>query len=282
MSDEERTVSKHLTLEQLYRLGLNKKKTTLEEVYQGTRFDQLIPFPAFSLDAKLKRQCEVLFKERVLSNASEIIPNDAFSMPKWIFLEYLVKYQNALLHGSANPILRFEPRSSQDNIVDGHLPRVYAASSGIMATFFAILDRPFLTKRGICAMNVFYAPFQDATGETREGFHFAVDYRCLPMKPYQKGIVHVLSRDSFTSDSRGMQWYSEIPVVPQAMIEMSPEDFPLLQDIRGIDWEFLAKNFPDTMEGFPWINDESLYPRNKNRDGENTDDSEKSRVFQKT
>jgi len=205
-------------------------------------------------------RCKALFQERVLPGAGEMIPDDAFSMPKWVFMEYLVKFQNTLLHGSPQRIAQFEPRSSQDNIVNGHLPRVYAASSGIMATFYAIIDRPFLAKHGVGAINVFYAPYHDVSEKTCDGFQFAVDYRCLPKRPYQKGFVHVLSRKTLRSDYMGIQWCSEVAVGPQAVIEMRPEDFPLLPAIRGIDWEVLARNHADAMDGFPWVDDKSLYP----------------------
>jgi hypothetical protein len=49
------------------------------------------------------------------------------------------------------------------------------------------------------------------------------------------------------------QWASPEPVVPLAKIEVGHEDFPLLADIRGHDWEKTVQRVRANPDGFPWV-----------------------------
>jgi hypothetical protein len=62
--------------------------------------------------------------------------------PKWQFLCHLADHHDIALHGSGDPnIALFEPRQSNDLNEFGNQKAVYAASDGLWAMFFAIVDR---------------------------------------------------------------------------------------------------------------------------------------------
>ena len=64
------------------------------------------------------------------------------SLSKWQFLCHAADQHNLALHGSGNPnITLFEPRQSNDLNDFGNQKAIYAASDGIWAMFFAIVDR---------------------------------------------------------------------------------------------------------------------------------------------
>jgi hypothetical protein len=66
--------------------------------------------------------------------------------PRWQFLCWLAETKDVLLHGSGNAGIReFEPRRPADTSEFGGRNAVFAASDGIWATFFAIVDRAVAT-----------------------------------------------------------------------------------------------------------------------------------------
>lgn len=63
-------------------------------------------------------------------------------LPKWQFLCHLADHHDIALHGSGEPnIALFGPRQSNDLNEFGNQKAVYAASDGLWAMFFAIVDR---------------------------------------------------------------------------------------------------------------------------------------------
>jgi hypothetical protein len=242
--------------------NINHQKCTLEEVYTGTNFEQLIPSPEFVLSDAECRNCEHVYETWVEAGNGSRIPKDELTTPVWKFLEFLVKEKSLLVHGSsAGDIAEFEPRSASDNVVDGERPRVHASSSAIMSIFYAVLDRVRLKALPyVSAMNVAYLPFADRHGVAREGFHFAIDYRALPHFPWREGTIYVLPRAPFSAHYQNMQWTTEQPVQPLAKIEVLPADFPLLSKVRGIDWREVQRHTANGFSGFPWLDDARLYP----------------------
>ncbi|HEU0055076.1 MAG TPA: hypothetical protein VFQ39_17940 [Longimicrobium sp.] len=105
-------------------------------------------------------------------------------------------------------------------------------------------------------MNMIHANWEE-DGEPREGFWFVIDHRALPHSPWQEGTVYLLPRGPFVADHREMQWYATTAVDPLARIAVAAEDFPLLGEVRGIDW------FEDARRGTvgaPFRGDPLLYP----------------------
>lgn len=50
-------------------------------------------------------------------------------------------------------------------------------------------------------------------------------------------------------------WASLEAVKPIAIVEVAPEDFPYLEDIRGHRDEILFQRIQEDPNGFPWIDD---------------------------
>src|SRR3989304_2107655 len=62
--------------------------------------------------------------------------------PKWQFLCHVADHHEIALHGSGDPnIALFEPRQSNDLNNFGNQKAIFAASDGLWAMFFAIVDR---------------------------------------------------------------------------------------------------------------------------------------------
>src|SRR5690348_14646642 len=92
-------------------------------------------------DARTAAAFDRLFCEAVEQGPGVEI-DYTLSAPKWQFLCYLCDAREILVHGSGNPsIEEFEPRQSNDTEEFGNRRAVYAASDGLWAMYFAIVDR---------------------------------------------------------------------------------------------------------------------------------------------
>ncbi|HYF52196.1 MAG TPA: hypothetical protein VEJ63_22505 [Planctomycetota bacterium] len=240
-----------------------RRRFTLQETYEGTNYSELIPMPDPDLNPERLKLCKDLFRELIEPGCGALIPDSRLTLQKWCFLEYLVKHEQILLHGStSHDIEVFEPRAAIDNLVGGERALVYAASSGILASFFAIHDRAKLEKLGLApGMNVCYFNYEEQ-GAAKEGFHFAIDYRALRHFHWSTGMVYILPRGPFRADFQQTQWFSEVPVRPLAKILVHPHDFPILASIRGTDFGPLVEQFERVgMQGYPWLHDARIHPR---------------------
>ena len=247
-------------LEQL--IPLLEARHDMREILAAIDFDQLISAPMLPDDDATLIECADLYHRFVEQGEGAQIPNEAFTMPKWVFLEHLINRHDILVHGSANPNIDiFEPRVAQDNLKDGHIPRVYAASSSILAGFYAIVDRDRLNALPIIpALNNLYVPRHDARGKLIERFQFALDYRALPHFPWRVGTVYVLLNETFVPDHDGEQWFNEQPVRPRAKVQLSPNDWPLLDQVRGVNFIEFLKRMNAGYAGMPWWKDAAVYP----------------------
>jgi len=162
--------------------------------------------------------------------------------PKWQFLNYLGKSKDVVFHGSgASEIREFEPRKSDDSNEFGDHKAVYAASDGIWATFFAILDR----ERYVRSMNNACFRKLNSDGEVETLYYFSINEDALPHRPWRPGTLYILPRKTFEPQAKDpndgtAQWRSFVPVKPLANITVDPDDFPFLEQIQG-------------HPGFPWI-----------------------------
>lgn len=248
-------------LEQL--TALMDVKHEMRDILDAIAFDQLIPLPPVPNDLATLTECDALIARWVAPGEGVLIPDAAFArVPKWVFLEHAVKRHGLLVHGSANPdIALFEPRTASDNLVGGATPRVYAASSGVLAGFYAVVDRARLDALPVIpALNNLYVPRRDTSGNLIERFQFALDHRALSHFPWHTGTVYMLQRDAFTPDHDGEQWFSEQPVLPSAKVSLAPEEWPLLHHVRGVDFIALLRRSEQGLDGMPWWGDAAIYP----------------------
>ncbi len=158
--------------------------------------------------------------------------------PKWQFLSDACAVGGLVLHGSPNPaITRFEPRKPLDPGEFSGQEAVFAASDGLWAMFFAVIDRTGIVVTNACIRLV------DPSGvEAEPRYFFAISRHALPLRPWRRGSVYLLPGDTFIQQDpltfgeftvRIAQWASPVPVVPYGRLEVGPEDFPFVDQVRG-------------------------------------------------
>ena len=181
--------------------------------------------------------------------------------PKWQFLCHIADQYDIALHGSGDPnIALFEPRQSNDLSEFGNQKAVYAASDGLWAMFFAIVDRArVMSVTNACVR------LADATGNLHGPYYvFSVSQAALPNRPWRTGTVYFLPRSTFTfqppipfgpNEVHIAQLASLVPVQPLAKLTVTPEDFPFLMQIRGHDDQRLQEYATALQTGAPWPKD---------------------------
>lgn len=178
--------------------------------------------------------------------------------PKWQFLCYIADHHDIALHGSGDPdITLFEPRQANDLSEFGNQKAVYAASDGLWAMFFAIVDRSrVMSVTNACVR------LADETGTLHGPYYvFSVSQSALASQPWRTGLVYLLPRGTFaaqpplgfgSSEVHIAQLASLEPVQPLAKLTVTPEDFPFLRQIRGHDDERLQEYATALQTGAPW------------------------------
>lgn len=214
--------------------------------------------PHRELDAQTRSDFDQLFAR---IKATETITRIEYTLPapKWQFLCYLADQQGVILHGTGDPQIQvFEPRPSNDLNDFGAQTAVYAAGDGLWAMFFAILDRSHysMTTSNACIRLV------DTSGQVSEArYVFSISRPALRQQPWRTGMIYLLPADTFVNqpslrygpyEVRVPQLASLVPVKPFAQMEVAPEDFPFLKDIRGIDDHRLAEYGQAMQAGAPW------------------------------
>ena len=214
----------------------------------------------------------VNFDKRTQTAFDELL-NTAFSIgecpmieyslpwPKWQFLCHLADHHNIALHGSGNPnIALFEPRQSNDLNEFGNQKAIYAASDGLWAMFFAIVDRERVTSITNACVRL-----ADEAGTLHGPYYvFSVSQSAIPIRPWRTGTVYLLPRSTFTlqppmsfgsNQVHIAQLASFVPVQPVAKLTVIPEDFPFLMQIRGHDDQRLQEYATALQTGAPWPKD---------------------------
>jgi hypothetical protein len=203
--------------------------------------------------------------DELLNSALSIggCPTIQFSLPwsKWQFLCHIADHHDIALHGSGDPnIALFEPRQSNDLNEFGNQKAVYAASDGLWAMFFAIVDR----ERVMSITNA-CVRLADETGNLHGPYYvFSVSQAALPNQPWRTGTVYVLPRGTFTTQPplafgsnqvQIAQLASFESVQPLAKLTVTPDDFPFLTQIRGHDDQRLQEYATALQTGAPWPSD---------------------------
>ena len=219
--------------------------------------DYWLTRPGADFDANTQADFDALLDSTLAAEACPAIPYN-LPWPKWQFLCYLADQHEIALHGSGDPgIALFEPRQSNDLTEFGNQKAVYAASDGLWAMFFAIVDRgriPSITNACV--------RLADPTGAVHGPFYvFSVSQSALPGQPWRNGTVYLLPRQPFitqpslafgSSQVHIAQLASFTPVKPLAKLAVTPADFPFLNQIRGHDDRRLQEYATALQSGAPW------------------------------
>ena len=222
--------------------------------------DYWLTRPGMSPDERARSAFDELLDTTLRSGDCPTIP---FTLPwsKWQFLCHLADHHDIALHGSGDPnIVLFEPRQSHDLNEFGNQKAVYAASDGLWAMFFAIIDRDRITSITNACIRL-----TDETGALHGPFYvFSVSQSALPSQPWRTGTVYLLPRSTFTvqppiafgsSQVHIAQLASLEPVQPLAKLTVTPADFPFLAQIRGHDDQRLQEYATALQTGAPWPKD---------------------------
>lgn len=209
-------------------------------------------------------EAQIAFDELLKTTLSlEGCPTLQFNLPwsKWQFLCHVADHHDIALHGSGDPnIALFEPRQSNDLNEFGNRKAVYAASDGLWAMFFAIVDR-----ERVGSITNACVRLADETGKLHGPYYvFSVSQAALPNRPWRTGTVYLLPRSTFTlqppitlgsNEVHIAQLASLVPVQPLAKLMVTPDDFPFLTQIRGHDDQRLQEYATALQTGAPWPED---------------------------
>ena len=222
--------------------------------------DYWLPRPSANFEETTQNAFDELWGSTLSLGGCPTIP---FTLPysKWQFLCHLADQHEVALHGSGDPnIALFEPHQSNDLNEFGNQRAVYAASDGLWAMFFAIVDRDRVNSiTNACVRLV------DETGTFHGPYYvFSVSQSALPNQPWRTGTVYLLPRSPFMTQPpmafgsyqvHIAQLASFEPVQPLAKLTVTPEDFPFLAQIRGHDDERLQDYATALQTGAPWPQD---------------------------
>lgn len=212
--------------------------------------------PEVELPDSTQNSFDRLFDEFASEDSNSAV-RYSLDAPKWQFLNYLADKKEIVLHGSGDPnITEFEPRKSNDALEFGNQSAVYAASDGIWAAYYAILDRDHYVRSLVNSCIHISLP----DGEHDSYYYFSINEDALPHDPWRDGTIYILPRRTFEGQPvkegrASTHWRSFEPVKPLAKLSVSPEDFPFLNQIRGHDVDKVKKLAEKDTDGFPWVSE---------------------------
>ncbi len=220
--------------------------------------DYWLPLPSSPADENLHQAFEDLWQAQVAPGKNQFIQY-TLPYPRWQFLCYLADEQGLVMHGSPEPdIAVFEPRQSNDLNEFGNQKAVYGANDGLWPMYFAILDRKKHPMSLANACIRLRDPDQKVTGPF---YFFSISRGALAQQPWRTGTVYILPKETFVFQQPMHlgpvevlipQVASFAEVTPLAKLEVRPEDFPYLAQIRPHDDERLAEYSQALMTGAPW------------------------------
>ncbi|MDC9826039.1 hypothetical protein PRN20_20065 [Devosia sp. ZB163] len=200
-----------------------------------------------------------LFDRAVSDGPNALIDYD-LPWPRWQFVSHVVDSRRLIAHGSQNATIeRFEPRQAQDAHPFGNRKAVYGASDGLWAMYYAILDRathPMLLLNSALRVELAGDVLSDPW------YFFSISQPALDARAFRPGTLYFLPGDGFEpmpplsvagQQVHIPQWASLEAVAPLARISVAPEDFPLLDRIRGHDDATVLARAKADPDGFPWL-----------------------------
>ncbi|MBB5295551.1 hypothetical protein [Deinococcus metallilatus] len=213
---------------------------------------------------KLPEAAVLAFQASLNAGDVDLFPE---GVPRWLFLEWLAR-EGWLLHGSARgDLTEFEPRTPHDLSPDdfSKQPGVFAASDGLWAMMYALLNRPRVRRMLNMALQV-----QEPDGAWSPMRYFL---SLAPRDPavtdgrrlLAPGYVYVLPPNGFEQmppygwpslgTVREPHWVNPNPVQPVLRVPVTPADFPLpvrVHDAAQVD--ALSQSDP---WGFPWLEEKA-------------------------
>ncbi len=222
--------------------------------------DYWLTRPSVNIDETTKNAFHELLNTTVEAGGCPTISYH-LPWPKWQFLSHLTDHYDFAFHGSGEPnITLFEPRQSNDLAEFGNQKAIYAASDGLWAMFFAIVDRGRVGSITNACVRL-----TDDSGTIQGPYYvFSVSQSALPHQPWRTGTVYLLPRATFITQSpmpfgpyqvHIAQLASFVHVQPLAKLTVTPEDFPFLAQIRGHDDQRLQEYATALQTGAPWPSD---------------------------
>lgn len=222
--------------------------------------DYWLTRPSVNFDETTRNAFDELWDSTLKIGGCPSIPY-AVPYPKWQFLCHLADHHHIAMHGSGDPdIALFEPRQSNDLNEFGNQKAIYAASDGLWAMFFAIVDR-----ERVGSITNGCIRLAEETGELHGPYYvFSVSQSALTTQPWRTGTVYLLPRSTFITQSpmafgpyqvHIAQLASFVPVQPLAKLAVTPADFPFLMQIRGHDDQRLQEYAAALQTGAPWPSD---------------------------
>lgn len=222
--------------------------------------DYWLTRPSVNFDETTRNAFDELWDSTLKTGGCPTVPF-TLPYPKWQFLCHLADHHHIAMHGSGDPdIALFEPRQSNDLNEFGNQKAVYAASDGLWAMFFAIVDRERVGSITNACIRL-----AEESGKLHGPFYvFSVSQSALPGQPWRTGTVYLLPHTTFVTQSpmafgsyqvHIAQLASFVPVQPLAKLTVTPADFPFLMQIRGHDDQRLQEYATALQTGAPWPGD---------------------------
>jgi hypothetical protein len=219
----------------------------------------LVPRPPHETSSEAHASFDAVF-DRAASPAGDGEIDYDLPWPRWQFICHIADTRPVIVHGSQDHAIEvFEPRKSNDAHPFGDRKAIFGASDGLWSMFYAILDRanhPMLLVNS--AVRV-----EDKAGGLGEPLYFlSISRPALAARAFRPGMLYFLPRDGFepmpveTFGGRRVhiaQWAKLEPARPIARIRVAPEDFPLLDQIRGHDDAVIFERVKSDPKGFPWV-----------------------------
>ena len=218
--------------------------------------DYWMPQPPMQFDAATRLACDQVLAAMVAQGPEQPFAY-TLDIPKWQFLCYIADRHHLALHGSGNrEIDCFEPRQPVDLDEFGAQKAVYAAADGIWPIYFAIVDRT----KSPSIMNACILLEQADGTLSKAHYFFSISQQAVDRQPYQNGVVYLLPSDTFVRQPIKQvgswrvyiaQLASAEAVTPLAKLEVTPEDFPFLAQMRTHEDHRLAEYAEALQRGLP-------------------------------
>jgi len=191
-----------------------------------------LPAPKIDLNINKIQVCERIYHSMIGRNQKEVLDfpgivsiND--------FLHYLVNEKKLLLHGSNLTSISLLNPLDQENFRGERIKGVYASGDSIWPMYFAIVD--LARYRGSLRNGCFVV--SEPGGRNKRYYFFSINKEVIIKKPWMKGVIYVLPKDTFYQTSTGVlrfdEWVSEKSVRPIAKLFISPENFPFIDQVSA-------------------------------------------------